>query len=59
MSGWIADADSSARVVQTNADAIKTVRKLAGPQKRIIFTFWTANEREERLPDPAKFPHRG
>lgn len=56
MSHWTADADSSARVAQANADAIETVRKLAGPQKRLIFTFWTANEREERLPGPAQFP---
>ena len=56
MSHWTADADSAARVAQTNAQAIETVRNLVGPQKRIIFTFWTANEPEERLPGPAKYP---
>lgn len=56
MSRWTDDAESSARVAQTNAEAIERVRKLVGPQKRIIFTFWLANQREERLPGPAKYP---
>ncbi|MEO6924685.1 MAG: hypothetical protein ABI142_12735, partial [Bryocella sp.] len=56
VSTWTDDADSIAKVDAENRKAIEMVRNIAGPNKKIIFTFWTANLREEMLPGPAIHP---
>jgi hypothetical protein len=43
-------------VLQLTTDAIESVRKLIGPEKEIVYTFWSANIAEERKPGPAAFP---
>ncbi|MBS1814634.1 MAG: hypothetical protein JSS87_07145 [Acidobacteria bacterium] len=55
VSTWTSDPNSPAEVAKKNGEAIKIIRKVV-PGKPIIFTFWTANQREERLPGPAVHP---
>jgi hypothetical protein len=53
---WTDEADSGAKAVELTQSAITLVREQVGPKKPIIYTFWTANEIEERKPDAAKHP---
>jgi hypothetical protein len=53
---WTSEPGSDAEAIKLTDDAIKIVRDMAGPDKSIIYTFWTANHIEEREPGPAKHP---
>lgn len=53
---WTAAPDSDAKALQLTDTAINDIRKLGGPDKKIIFTFWSANILEERKPGPATHP---
>lgn len=49
------DTTTPEGVGKKNGEAIEMIRK-AVPDKPVIFTFWTANQREEMLPGPAVHP---
>jgi hypothetical protein len=53
---WTTNADSDKKVLQLTEKAILSVRKMVGPEKKIIYTFWSANIAEERKPGPAMYP---
>jgi hypothetical protein len=53
---WTTNADSDTKVLQLTEKAIQSVRKMIGPEKKIIYTFWSANIAEERKPGPAIYP---
>lgn len=56
MTSWNDSPDSGEKAAETTTNAIKAVRKLIGPKKEIIYTFWVANPPEERKPGMAKYP---
>ena len=53
---WTNAADSVEKVSRLTTSAIESVRKIIGPDKKIIYTFWSANIAEERKPGPATHP---
>jgi hypothetical protein len=53
---WTSSTESEKNVAQVTRDAIQSVRKIVGPDQKIIYTFWSANIAEERNPGPAKYP---
>jgi len=53
---WTTNANSDKKVLKLTTDAIESVRKMIGPDKDIVYTFWSANIAEERKPGPASFP---
>ena len=53
---WTTNADSESKVLQLTEGAIQSVRKMIGPEKKIIYTFWSANIGEERKVGPARYP---
>lgn len=56
MSNWTDSPDSDQKVVKEAENAISDVRKIIGSQKQIIYTFWSANPKEEHKTGPAKYP---
>lgn len=48
--------DSDKKAIGQTIKAITEVQKMAGPDKKIIYTFWIANPPEERKPGPAVYP---
>ena len=40
---WTDAPDSREKVSRLTTDAIESVRKIVGPEKKIIYTFWSAN----------------
>jgi hypothetical protein len=56
MPKWTSAADSDQKVSKLTKDAIEGVRKIIGPKKKMIFTFWSANIAEEFAPGPAVYP---
>lgn len=53
---WTSAPDSDQKVLQETIKAIETVRKMVGPEKKMIYTFWSANIAEEFNPGPAVYP---
>ena len=53
---WTTNLDSEKKALQLTENAIESVRKMAGPNKRIVYTFWSANIAEENKRGPAAFP---
>ncbi len=53
---WTTNLDSDKKVQQLTTDSIQSVRKMIGPDKQIVYTFWSANIAEERKPGPATYP---
>jgi hypothetical protein len=53
---WTTSLDSEAKALQLTKNAIESVRKIVGPKKQIVYTFWSANILEERNPGPAMYP---
>jgi len=53
---WTTNLNSEKKVAQLTENAITSVRKKVGPEKQIVYTFWSANIAEERKPGPAAFP---
>lgn len=53
---WTTNLDSDAKVLQLTTNAIEKVRNIVGPNKKIVYTFWSANISEERKPGPARYP---
>jgi hypothetical protein len=53
---WTTNADSDKKVLQLTENAIQSVRKMVGPEKKIIYTFWSANIAEERKRGAAMYP---
>ncbi|HEX5431802.1 MAG TPA: hypothetical protein VFW83_07540, partial [Bryobacteraceae bacterium] len=53
---WNSSADSGEKAAEKTTEAILEVRKMIGPKKEIIYTFWVANPPEERQPAAAKYP---
>lgn len=53
---WTSDPNTDATVIAGTDDAINKVRMASGNSKPLIFTFWSANIKEERLPGPAVHP---
>lgn len=53
---WTTNADSQEKVAQLTRHAIESVRQMIGPDKPIIYTFWSANIAEERKHGPAAHP---
>jgi hypothetical protein len=56
MPRWSTDPGSNEKVSQLTKDSIQSVRKLVGPNKQIVYTFWSANIAEELNPGPAMYP---
>jgi hypothetical protein len=53
---WTTNADSQSKVLQLTTNAITSVRNMIGPEKKIVYTFWSANIAEEFNKEAAKFP---
>jgi hypothetical protein len=53
---WTTNVDSEQKVLALTKNAIGSVRKMVGPEKPIVYTFWSANIVEERKPGPAVYP---
>jgi len=53
---WTTNLDSEKKALKLTENAIESVRKMVGPKKQIIYSFWSANASEERKPGPAVFP---
>ncbi|MEY2427753.1 MAG: hypothetical protein QOJ40_638 [Verrucomicrobiota bacterium] len=53
---WTTNLDSEKKVLQLTEHAIESVRKMVGPDKQIVYTFWSANIVEENNRGPAAFP---
>jgi hypothetical protein len=53
---WTSNLDSETKVRKLTENAITSVRKMVGPEKQIVYTFWSANIAEERKPGPAAYP---
>ena len=56
MPKWTSAPDSDQKVSELTKNAIEGVRKIIGPKKKMIFTFWSANIAEEFAPGPAVYP---
>lgn len=53
---WDDSPDSGVHAAQKATDAITNVRKIVGPDQKLVYTFWIANYPDERKPGPAKYP---
>jgi len=53
---WNSFPDSGQRAAEKTVAALTDIRKMIGNQKQIIYTFWVANQPEERAPGPADYP---
>lgn len=48
--------DTGAQVAAHTRDVLRRTREIVGPDKKIIYTFWVFNSKEERSPGVAKLP---
>ncbi len=48
--------DTGKKAVERTLRAIRKIREIVGPDRKIIYTFWIANPKEEFDPQPAKYP---
>lgn len=53
---WNSSPDSGIKAAEATTAALTSIRKMIGPDKQIIYTFWVANQTEERKPGPAAYP---
>lgn len=53
---WDSSPDSGNLAAEKSTQALTSIRKMIGPDKQIIYTFWVANPPEERKPGPAAYP---
>ena len=53
---WTSSTESEKKVSEVTKKAITDIRKIVGPEKKIIYTFWSANIAEERTTGPAQYP---
>jgi hypothetical protein len=53
---WTTNVDSEKKVGELTKSSIESVRQMAGPGKKIVYTFWSANIAEEFKPGPAVYP---
>lgn len=53
---WDSSSDSGEKAAEKTVEALTTVRKMIGDNKQIIYTFWVANQPEERKPGAAQYP---
>lgn len=53
---WDSSSDSGEKAAEKTVEALTTVRKMIGDKKQIIYTFWVANQPEERKPGAAQYP---
>ena len=53
---WTSNLDSEEKVRHLTENAIESVRKIVGPKKQVVYTFWSANIAEEHKPGPAAYP---
>jgi hypothetical protein len=54
--GWDESAGATQKQFDLTRAAIQKVRATVGPNKKIIYTFWSGNVKELRTPGPAKYP---
>lgn len=53
---WDSSPDSGKQAAEKSTEALTSIRKMIGPDKQIIYTFWVANQPEERKAGPAAYP---
>ena len=53
---WDSSPDSGAKTAAAAVKSLSAVRKMIGPKKQIIYTFWIANFPEEHNAGPARYP---
>lgn len=53
---WDSSSDSGEKAAEKTVEALTTIRKLIGDKKEIIYTFWIANQPEERRSGAAQYP---
>jgi hypothetical protein len=53
---WDSSPDSSEKAAQKTVEALTAIRQMIGEKKQIIYTFWVANQPEERKPGAAQYP---
>jgi hypothetical protein len=53
---WTTNVDSEKKVADLTKSAIESVRQMVGPEKKIVYTFWSANIAEEFKAGPATYP---
>ncbi len=56
MASWTTSTESHDKALEITRNSITKVRELIGPEKKMIYTFWSANSKEQRLPGTAQFP---
>jgi hypothetical protein len=56
-SSWDSSPDSGEKAAEKTVDALTTVRKMIGENKPIIYTFWIANQPDERKLGAAQYPN--
>jgi hypothetical protein len=53
---WDSSPDSGQKAAEKTTEALNTIRKMIGDKKQIIYTFWVANQSEERNAGAAQYP---
>lgn len=53
---WDSSPHSAEMAAEETIEALMTIRKMIGGKKQIIYTFWVANQPEERKPGAAQYP---
>lgn len=53
---WDSSPDSGEKAAEKTVQSLTAIRKMIGDKKQIIYTFWVANQPEERKPGAAQFP---
>lgn len=53
---WSSSTDSGTQAAEKTTEAINAIRKMIGPNKEMIYTFWVANPPEERKSGAAQYP---
>lgn len=56
---WDSSPDSGEKAAEKTVQSLTEIRKMIGDKKQIIYTFWVANQPEERKPGAAQFPTSG
>lgn len=59
MSSWNSSPDSGKKAAEETTRGLERVRNLVGPDKQIIYTFWSANPAEEGKVGVAEYPTAG
>lgn len=53
---WDSSPDSGEKAAAQTVEALTAIRKMVGDKKQIVYTFWVANQPEERKPEAAQYP---